>query len=459
MKYIWDEASIRAAIQASILAPFKSNRICIDTRKLLPGDIFVACKGENVDGHDYVREAFEKGAGGAIVEHSPSGLRDERLAVVLNSVQAIKDLASFNRERARNTKIVAVTGSVGKTTTKEMLACALSGACKTYCSSGNYNNELGLPISLANMPPDSEVGVFECGMSFKGELTRLVQMLRPHVALITTIEAVHLEHFDSVEDIARAKAEIFSNNPRAVFLNGDNKYFGLLHSLAKEKDIQDIFSFGLDNARDSYLISKERVDNVAHIKASILNRVVEYKLSAYGDHNILNSIAVLSIIEYLGVSMDKSIEAIAKFGNIKGRGKVLELMAYGKEVSVIDDSYNASPASVRAALRALQDVPGSHRRVVILADMYELGPDEVEMHKSLIRDIVSSKVDKVVAVGGLMKHLFDELPDNLKLAHFKDYNDAIANLDAIIENKDVILIKGSFGTKIHKLVQHLETIR
>lgn len=458
---LWNEEIIKNVTGAEIHGKFSGNAICIDSRKATPNCIFVAFKGEKVDGHEYIAEAFAKGASAAIVEHIPSNLSIDRtkLAVVKNSEKAIEDLANFNRNTCQ-AKIIAVTGSVGKTSTKEALATAFKALGKTHCSEGNYNNKLGLAISLASMPKDTEFAIYELGMDHAGEIEVLTKTVKPDAAIITTIAPVHLENFNSVEGIARAKAEIFlgMKSDSYVVLNGDNEYYQLLKDLAEKQNIKNITSFGENSENNSFLISYKREGSVSHISASIIGQKLDYKIAAYGKHQAINTVAVLAIIKSMSLDFKKAAESLKEFNNVKGRGKISFITFDNKKILVIDDSYNASPKSVNAALSSIKDIcAGSSikRRVAILADMYELGDDSIAMHKALLPAIEQSGIDKVITVGELMKNLFDILPNNIKLAHFNDFRSAINHIYSYVDDNDCILVKGSFGTKIHELANYL----
>lgn len=462
MPYIWNESSITEATKCEIFGKWNACGVSIDTRKIKDSEVFIACRGANIDGHTYVKIAFSKNASAAIVEYIPEGLSENELAkliLVEDSIRALKDLALFNRARI-NAKIVAITGSVGKTSTKEAMYTALSVVSNTYCSPGNYNNDLGLLISMASMPLETTSAVFELGMSNVGEMKALTEILQPDVAVITIIAAVHLSNFDSIEAIANAKAEIFlgMNEKGVVFLNGDNEMYSLLKQKAEQKGISQIYSFGVSKGNDSHAISSKREDNFTLVSALILGEKTDYKIAAYGAHHIVNTLAVLSVVKKLGFDMKKAAKALEGFDNIKGRGKVLKIKINEKNILLVDDSYNASPESMKAAFSAMAEIKtkDTKRVVAILADMYELGENADNIHKLLFENIKQSKIDKVITVGELMKNLYDTIPEQVRIKHFENYLDAIEGIDKYIEDMDCVLVKGSFGTKIHKLVNYLE---
>ena len=453
---IWDEGSVKLATSCEITGKFQAGSLCIDSRVAKEGELFVAIKGEKADGHDYVSGILDK-VSVAIVERIPRGCEDrkDKLILVENSLQAIKDLASYNRARTK-AKIIAVTGSVGKTSTKEQLKLAFEGLGKIYCSAGNYNSQISCPLSIASMPIDTEYGIFELGMSYPGEMSILSEIVRPHLSIITNIAPCHAENFDSVGDIARAKAEIFLGMEKGgvAILNADSEYYNILEEEAKKSGIEKIKTFGEKDSWDSTMKECKRVGSASEIDAKILSEDIHYKMIANGKHHAINSVAVLTAVSIMELDLKKAASGLERFGSIKGRGKVSALSFYGKEIELIDESYNASPISVKAALSVLGSET-SKRRIAVLADMYELGDIAEDAHKELSYDVMRN-LDKVITVGPLMKGLYDKLPDDKTLAHFENYEQVMRAIPELVDNGDCVLVKGSLGTKISELVKFME---
>jgi UDP-N-acetylmuramoyl-tripeptide--D-alanyl-D-alanine ligase len=456
-KFLWDNESLKKACPgATVGLACHGNTVCIDSREIKPGDIFIAFKGESLDGHDYVADALAKGAACAVVESVPSLLEDtQQLMIVPSTMTALRDLAVFNRSRS-NAKILAVTGSVGKTSTKEALLWACSAGGKSYCSRKNFNNELGLPISLASMPLDTEYGIFEVGMNHSGEIAQLTQVLKPHLALITRIAKVHIEYFDSLEAIARAKGEIFlgMGEMGIAILNGDDDYCPLLTELSQNQGLTTICRFGESSSNDSYLI-EYKPGELNKIKASIFGNEVSYSIKAIGKHQAINSIAVLSAVTKLGVDLKAAAAALADFSSVDGRGKSSSLEIGGKKIFIIDDSYNANPTSIEASLQTIKE-QSCTRKLAVLGDMAELGAYAESAHKELLGPFEASGVDKLITVGPLMKNLYELVAPDKRLHHFDNYKDARDKLLDFIEDGDCMLFKGSNGTKIHEIVKHLK---
>ena len=457
---IWDEVSVKLATSCEISGNFQARSLCIDSRVAKEGDIFVALKGDRVDGHDYVASIIDN-VSAAIVEKVPKGCDTQmgKLVFVKDSLKAIRDLAVYNRARTK-AKIIAVTGSVGKTTTKEQLKLVFESLGKTYSSIGNYNSQISCPLSVASMPVNMEYGIFELGMSHAGEIEALAKIVRPDISIITTISPCHAENFDSVEGIARAKAEIFlgMQSDGVAILNYDNEYYNILKEEAQKAGIKNIKSFGGRDGCDSQVKSFKRKGGVSEIEASILSQEVSYKMNANGKHNAVNSISVLTSVSAMRLDLKKAMLALGAFGSIKGRGNVSEILFQGKKIELIDESYNASPMSVKAALSVLGGEGGSKRRIAVLADMYELGDIAVDAHEDLSSNVINN-IDKVITVGPLMKKLYDQLPKEKILAHFENYSEVMKGIYDLVDDGDLVLVKGSLGTKIFELVKFMEGVK
>lgn len=451
---IWDAESISTALGQPIELGIKAIAVSIDSRTIIPGSIYVALKGENHNGNLFALDALKKGASLCIVDEKISGA-DAYAGKVLevdDAFQALRQLATFSRNRTA-AKIIAVTGSVGKTSTKEMLKVALDNQGEVYASSGNFNNHYGLPLSLANMPQNTEYGIFELGMNHAGEMLELTKIVRPDIAIITTIEAVHLEFFSTVSAIAEAKAEIFAGMREGghAVINYDNPYHLILVEKAKEH-LLDVRSFGstpkLNYILESYSISPEG----ANIVVDARGKIIRYSLATPGKHHALNSLAVLAAVDCAGADVEFAAQkGLASFRPQNRRGQIKHNSKLN--ITVIDDTYNASPASVSAALDNLGNMEG--RRLAILGDMRELGSHGKELHESLVSCIASNNIDKVFCVGDLMGHLFEALPKPYRGSVAKDAQSMANEILPHIKPGDVILVKGSRSMAMEKVVDAL----
>ena len=376
---IWQAEAVMRAVHGSCLheQSWTAYGVSIDSRTVERGDLFIALKGPLQDGHDHVADAFAAGATAAIVARQPAQVSaDSPLLFVEDSFTALRELGHANRQRAEAT-IVAVTGSVGKTSTKEMLRLTLSSCAETYANLGSLNNHWGVPLSLARLPEKARFGVFELGMNHAGELGPLSRLVQPHVVLITNIEAVHLEFFDSLESIADAKAEIFVGlmpNGTAI-LNRDNPHYARLAATAKMLGITKIFSFGRDNKADARLLAYCATPYGSESRAEILGQDVTYRLSAAGAHLALNALGALLATVMADGDLAAAITALQHFKPPKGRGVIQTIALTDGPATLIDDSYNASPVAVEAALQVLSQTQPTDRgrRIAVLGDMRELG--------------------------------------------------------------------------------------
>ncbi|HEU0118473.1 MAG TPA: UDP-N-acetylmuramoyl-tripeptide--D-alanyl-D-alanine ligase, partial [Alphaproteobacteria bacterium] len=449
---VWKAEDVIRALGGQYLheQTWEAHGVSIDSRTTKKGDIFFALIGPNDDGHEYVKNAFEAGAAAAIVSRQPPQVaKDAPLIFVEDTLTAMEFLGHANRERCQ-ARIVAVTGSVGKTSTKEMLRLMLSAMGDTYANEGSLNNHWGVPLSLARMPQSSNYGVFEMGMNHAGELTALSRQVKPHVALITTIEAVHLEHFESVEAIADAKAEIFYgmqaiNTP---VLNKDNNQYERLFALASGNGFKQIFSFGR-NAKEGRMKDCVATSDGSTVTAEILGRTVNYHLPVFGEHMALNSVGALLSAVAAGGDIEACAAALQHFTQPKGRGVIQTITAPQGNFMLIDESYNASPVALRAAIRVLSQMPiAKGRRLLALGDMKELGTSAPEMHAALAKDIIDAKIDLVFSCGEMMAHLNGNLPDSIRGGWAKDSTDLAPMVAAAMQGGDIITVKGSNSVKM-----------
>jgi UDP-N-acetylmuramoyl-tripeptide--D-alanyl-D-alanine ligase len=426
----------------------------IDTRTLKPGDLFVALKGEARDGHDFVEAAFKAKASAALVSRRLEGLQGPLLQVA-HVQRGLEDLARASRSRS-HAKIIAVTGSAGKTTTKEMLRFAFGALGKTHTSASSYNNHWGVPLSLASMPRETEYGVFEVGMNHFGELRNLVSFVRPHVALVTTIAPAHLEFFGNCDAIADAKSEIFEGilPGGAALIPADSDYAARLTTRARQAGITRILTFG-EKGVDAKLTSFRETDEGMKVEGEILGRRVAFKIGAPGAHIAGNAIGALLSVAALDGDVLNAAAALSSFSALKGRGARFTINVAGGNAEIIDESYNANPASMRAAL-ALLGSAKAKRRIAVLGDMLEMGPDGAAHHVALATDIDAAHVDRVYANGTQMKSLWDTLPPSRRGAYGALSSDIAAQVAADVNDGDVILVKGSLGSRMAVIIDALK---
>ncbi len=458
---LWTAQQAAAATGGEVrgAAAWSATGVSIDSRTVEAGDLFVAIRGPNHDAHDYVAGALAGGAVAALVERRPEDVaEDAPLLVVADALEGLNALGRAARARTE-ARIVAVTGSVGKTGTKEALRLALAGQGNTHASAGSYNNLWGVPLSLARMPADTDYGIFEIGMNHAGEIAPLARLVRPHVAVITNIEAVHLEFFKSVQAIAEAKAEIFSGvEPGgAAVINHDNARFGQLAKRAREAGIETVLGFGEHPESAGRLTNFVQHSACSCISADIGGQPITYKVGSPGRHWVTNSLGVLTVVQALGADLGLAGLALAQMTPPKGRGRRHQVELGGGSFELIDDSYNASPASMRAAFETLAtSKPGRRgRRIAVLGDMRELGTQADGLHAGLGDDLKAAGIDLVYAAGPHMAKLYEALPRGMRGAHFTDSSALPAVLLTALQPGDVVLVKGSLGSRMGPVVEAL----
>jgi len=457
---LWTEAELTAALGAPS-APLSKEvtGVSIDTRTLESGDLFFAIRGETHDGHDHVARAFEAGAAAAVVARGRARELTSRGPVfaVDDTLRAMERLGEAARSRGA-ARIVAVTGSVGKTSTKEMLRVALSKSGPTHASAASYNNHWGVPLTLSRLSASAQFAVFEIGMNHAGEIGPLVGLVQPHVAVITTIAPVHIQYLGSLEAIADAKAEIFTGlEPGSVaVLNRDAPQFERLAARAREWRLS-VRTFGAARGAEARLLEVEPRVEGSLVRAQIFGRRVDFALGAPGRHMAENAMAVLLAVDALGASVEKSAAALAEFAPAKGRGERFVLAASSGPFTLIDESYNANPASMRAALALLgatEPGPGG-RRIAVIGDMLELGPEGAELHVALAPELAARRVDLLFGAGPLTRALFDIAPAAMRAAWGGASCDIQDALVRGVRAGDVVMIKGSNGSRMGPIVSVL----
>jgi len=454
---LWSGLSLVGALHARVSGglPREARGVSIDTRTLEKGDLFFAIKGDR-DGHEFVRAALEKGAAAAVVDeaHAREFSGVGPLFVVNDALRSLERLGVRARERS-GALIAAITGSVGKTSTKEMARAMLSRFGETHASAASYNNQWGVPLSLARMPQSARYGVFELGMNHAGEIAGLVGLVKPHVVAITRVAPVHLEHFSSLEAIADAKAEIFSGliEGGVAVVNRDDDTYERLGAAAAAK-AEHVFAFGESAGAQARLLSYETIDASGAVEAEVLGRRLKYRIGAPGRHVALNSLAVLLIAAVFDLDLEAAAAALADFTPPKGRGQREKLPISGGDFTLIDESYNANPTSMRAAFDLLASAPTgpAGRRIAILGDMLELGPRAGELHAELAPDLVRAKADLLLTAGPLMSRLFYSVPERMRGAHRMNAQELEEVALGAIRPGDVIMVKGSNGSRMARIV-------
>jgi UDP-N-acetylmuramoyl-tripeptide--D-alanyl-D-alanine ligase len=460
---LWTVHAMAAAMHARPTGslPAAVDGVSIDSRTVGAGEAFFAIKGESRDGHDFVLAALKAGAALAVIaaDRSSRFRQDLPLLVVDDVLGAMRALARQARSRT-SAGIVAVTGSVGKTGTKEALRLALASQGATHASVASYNNHWGVPLSLCRCPAMTRFGIFEIGMNHAGEIEPLTRLVRPHVAIVTAIAPVHLEFFASLDAIADAKSEIFLGvEPGgAAVVNRDSPQYVRLEQNALRAGVARIVSFGEHASADARLIDWHAQGEGSHVRARIFGREIKYALGAAGHHLAINSLAVLAAVSLLHGELEPAAHRLADVRSMRGRGGRLMLDVPGGTITVIDESYNANPASMRAALALLAQTNRSPRcrRIAVLGDMLELGEHAAALHRDVAKDIVAGGVDLVFCCGPLMKNLWEALPSGCRGGYAKSAAELEPDVLAAARAGDIVMIKGSLGSRMGPIVKALE---
>ena len=460
---LWTAQEAAAATGGVAQGDWACDGVSIDTRTLQTGDLFAALKDVR-DGHEFVAQALEKGAGAALVSHVPDGVAaDAPLLIVKDVLKGLEALGAAARART-NAKVAAVTGSVGKTSTKEMLLEILSDQGRAHASVASYNNHWGVPLTLARMPKDTEFAIIEIGMNHPGEISPLARMAKPDVAMVTTVAAVHLEAFQNVTEIAVEKAAIFEGVAPGgtAVINTDIEHAAVLMAKAIDCKLRDV-EFGT-HAHDFILKEVQVQADTTIVQAEAHGAPLLFKLGTPGRHFAMNGLGALAVADAMGADLALAAQSLGRWTPYKGRGvrETIYLDPVHTEITLnlIDDSYNANPTSVAAALEVLAAAPVVHdigrvskgRRIAFLGDMKELGPDAVALHAGLAHLGSTKSLDVIHCVGPLMRALYDLLPAHQKGVWCETSEELLPELRSHLDSGDVVLAKGSLSMKLGLIV-------
>lgn len=460
---LWTSDAAALATGGEAVGNWSCTGVSIDTRTIEAGDLFVALTDQR-DGHEFVAQALDKGAGAALVSHRPEGVaEDAPLLIVADVLAGLEALGQAARARTQ-AKVAAVTGSVGKTSTKEMLLAMLSDQGRTHASVASYNNHWGVPLTLARMPADTEYAVIEIGMSHPGEITPLAKMALPDVAMVTTVAAAHLEAFENMTGIAVEKASIFEGvKPGGVaVINADIEHAAVLMARAVDCRLRDV-EFG-EHAHHYKLKSVNLQDEATVVQADAEGTPLLFKIASPGRHFAMNGLGALAVVQALGADLALAAQSLGRWTPYKGRGQretiVLDPVERHLTLDLIDDSYNANPTSMAAALDVLAAASVTHdigrvskgRRIAFLGDMKELGGDAKALHEALADLPALQALDKVHCIGPLMQTLYAQLPEHQRGDWHETSAETLSGLKRHLDSGDVVLAKGSLSMKLGSIV-------
>ena len=434
--------------------------VSIDTRTLEPGDLFVALKDVR-DGHDFLAQAFVSGASAALVSDVDKADGLGPVIIVDNVLDGLRKLGEAARIRS-TAKRVAVTGSVGKTSTKEALAVCLSASGATHRSVKSYNNHWGVPLTLSRMPRESRFAVFEIGMNHRGEILPLTQLVKPHAALVTTIAPAHVENLGTLEAVADEKGDLYAGlEPGGAALVPNEAPHASRLIAAAERNGANLVRFGRDAGCEARLLKFEMDENGSTAEAEILGRTIRYRIGVEGAHWALNSVAALAAADVVGADLEAAAHALERLRAFDGRGVAQRIEAPFGAFTLVDDAYNANPASMAAAfstLAARKPGPGG-RRIAALGDMLELGADERAYHAALATPIEHAGIDLVFAAGPRMSALMEALPHSRRGGYAESADTLIPIIANALRSGDIVLVKGSNGSKMSRVVAALAALR
>lgn len=455
---LWNKNELLTALKNNLIEyklddNLQIDEFVIDSREKCKNGLFLAINGENNDGHKFISSAKENGCTSFIIDNPD--YKNDNYILVKDSLEALNILAKFSRNRS-NATIIAITGSVGKTTTKELLKQVFQSQGKVFATKGNLNNHIGVPLSLCNFAPDCEFGIFEMGMNHLGEIEPLSQLVKPELALITNVGPVHIEFFKDEEEIALAKSEIFAGLQEygIALINQDNQHYNFLQKQASKRDDVEIMTFGQKNDDSIYqILEVKNSNNISTIKAKISgNSEISYQISSLNEAVISNSIIAVACLDLLGNDLEKGLKALNNISDASGRGKIEEITLNNKKITLIDDSYNASLPSIISGINYAKNIKrtlNKKRLIIALGDMLELGEKSAELHSKIIPFL--DQVDLTILVGNEMSKLSDKLNND----SCKKYATSIAandDLKKLLEDGDLLYIKGSRGMKMEQII-------
>lgn len=462
---LWTKEELLNALKSEIIehnfhADFAINEVTIDSRKTTDNGLFIAIKGENNDGHEFINQAAENGCKLALISKKV----ETNLSTILvkDTFIALYKLAEFSRQRSQ-AKIIAITGSVGKTGTKEMLKKAFETQGKTFASAGNLNNHFGVPLSLCNFSRDCDFGIFEMGMNHLNEIEPLSKLARPHLAIITNVGAVHIEFFKNEEEIALAKSEIFLGLEQGgvALINADNLHFDFLKNRLHALNISGEVTFGQNSTAAYQIIENTLIDaSKSQLTAKLKNgKNISFEISSSNPAVIFNSIIVIAAIDLLGRDLNAAIEIFSQIESPAGRGKIEEITVDGKNITTIDDTYNASILSMKSGISHavnLKNLLHKKRVIVALGDMLELGEKSDAIHEEVLQFAEAKKVDLILVAGLAMTKSVQKIPQN-NVITFENSLSCANQIKNLLQSGDILYIKGSRGMKMENILKNLKS--
>jgi len=466
---IWSSLDLVEALKVEVHPSIHGEKIQFNSNSIGVGDIFIALKGSgDADGHNYAIHALECGAKAVIISRPVIGLPCDKIIMVSDTLIALYQMAEYKRQKSK-AKFICVTGSSGKTSTKEILKTMLSCYGSTFASRGNFNNYLGVPINLASMPDNVDYAILEIGMSTAGEISPLTKMVKPDISLITTISAAHLENFESMQGIVDAKCEIFAGMSKdgIAIINIDNQYYNQVLQNLEKLSINKIFTFGKSPIASLQLESYKQIEDNVDLRYSLLTgadteglnrKSINVQIPLIPQHIAMNYATALQVLVALDLDINSVIDHLGKIPLMRGRGEIVNVKYNGCEHQIICDYYNANPESVKASLTYLKQLK-ANKKLIILGDMLELGKNSIKLHQDLIPIIVDSKATRIFLIGDNTKYIYQLLPKSIEKLHFNNVDLLIQDLNELLNENEMILIKGSRSIRLDRIMESFEVIQ
>ena len=457
MTFLFESGSLEKITNGNANKEWKATGISIDTRTIKKGDLFCAIKGTKYDGHDFIKKAYDKGAVAVLVNRNKNIPLNKPCLKVNNVLKALEKIAD-NKRKGSKAKFIAITGSVGKTGTKEMLRDSFDKVAKVYANEASFNNHIGVPLALCKMPKNIKYSVLELGMNKLGEIKKLSKIVMPEVGIITSIENAHLSGLRTLNKIAEAKCEILSqiSNSGCFIFNNDTNFSDYMLAKAKKFNIKNIISYGIKKSSDVRLLKYRRVNNNYIIKANVLGQEVGWKMPVVSEHWVHNSLSVIAVGLFYNLSFKNFLLGLRTFKVPTGRGNKIKCYLNGKKFIIINDSYNSNPASLKSSLAAFSKEKTKGKKIIILGDMLELGQDSLKIHLNFTNNIISSGAKVLITKGRHMKELNKSLPTNIEKYHIEKSDNLIATVYKNISNNDLLLVKGSNSIGLGEVVRKLK---
>ena len=460
---LWSSNELSEILNINISKDLKFYKIEMDSRKIKKDSLFLALEGKKLNGHDFLQDAINYGATGLIVSRSlDTNIYKSHIIKVKDVYESMLLIAKASRNRINNinkSNIIAITGSSGKTSTKEMLKSALSKIANVYANQDSYNNYMGVPYSLINMPKETKYGIFEIGMNHFNEIRPLSKLVSPNIAIITNINDAHIGNFKSLYDLVRAKSEIFEglNRDGKVVINRDFPSYDKTINIANKLGIRNILSYGINKESDVRIIKREQLLDGQKVMAEAFGKKYIYKINFDGLHQAINSLSVLAILILLKLNIKIGLNSLSSTYLPLGRGnKYILSNKYGK-IFLIDDTYNANPSSTKASINFLGEIAKKSRKVVILGEMSELGKHSNSLHLALKECLLKNNIDMIIFVGDKTKGIYNALKENIKCFWKSDSKSLISkNFINLILPNDWILVKGSRSMSMEIIVDHIK---